>query len=255
MERKWTGDSRRLSRTDRGRIEQLIRSGESFATAAGAVGCSVKSVQRYLALTGGLKSRGRERSPRYLSLAEREELSRGLMAGESFRALAARLKRAPSTVSREVSRNGHRSGYRAWHADDAALERGRRPKPEKLSLNTPLCREVERGLRAWWSPQQIAARLAREYPDDPAMRISHETIYKSLFVQARGVLMMTLARFQIPVVEFPPMQIKLALAGHGHAEKDDVLAAVMRELNLDTPPRPDDAADALAAALTRWFQR
>jgi crossover junction endodeoxyribonuclease RuvC len=74
-------------------------------------------------------------------------------------------------------------------------------------------------------------------------------------VQARGVLMMTLARFQIPVVEFPPMQIKLALAGHGHAEKDDVLAAVMRELNLDTPPRPDDAADALAAALTGWFQR
>jgi crossover junction endodeoxyribonuclease RuvC len=74
-------------------------------------------------------------------------------------------------------------------------------------------------------------------------------------VQARGVLMMTLARFQIPVVEFPPMQIKLALAGHGHAEKDDVLAAVMRELNLDTPPRPDDAADALAAALTGWFQQ
>ena len=74
-------------------------------------------------------------------------------------------------------------------------------------------------------------------------------------VQARGVLMMTLARFQLPVLEFPPMQIKLALAGHGHAEKDDVLAAVMRELNLDTPPRPDDAADALAAALTGWFQR
>lgn len=188
MERKWTGDSRRLSRTDRGRIEQLIRSGESFATTAGTVGCSVKSVQRYLALTGGLKSRGQERSPRFLSLAEREEVSRGLMAGESLRTLAARLKRAPSTISREVSRNGHRSGYRAWLADDAALERGRRPKPEKLSLNTSLCREVERGLRAWWSPQQIAARLAREYPDDPTMRISHETIYKSLFVQARGAL-------------------------------------------------------------------
>ena len=74
-------------------------------------------------------------------------------------------------------------------------------------------------------------------------------------VQARGVLMMTLARFSIPVVEFPPMQIKLALAGHGHADKDDVLDAVMRELNLETPPRPDDAADALAVALTGWFQR
>ena len=74
-------------------------------------------------------------------------------------------------------------------------------------------------------------------------------------VQARGVLMMNLARFSIPVVEFPPMQIKLALAGHGHADKDDVLDAVMRELNLETPPRPDDAADALAVALTGWFQR
>jgi crossover junction endodeoxyribonuclease RuvC len=74
-------------------------------------------------------------------------------------------------------------------------------------------------------------------------------------VQARGVLIMTLARFKVPVVEFPPMQIKLALAGHGHADKGDVLAAVMRELNLSDPPRPDDAADALAVALTGWFQR
>jgi len=74
-------------------------------------------------------------------------------------------------------------------------------------------------------------------------------------VQARGVLMMTLARFQVPVVEYPPMQIKLALAGHGHADKADVLDAVMRELNLEDPPRPDDAADALAVALTGWYQR
>ncbi|MEB3350115.1 MAG: crossover junction endodeoxyribonuclease RuvC [Cyanobacteriota bacterium] len=74
-------------------------------------------------------------------------------------------------------------------------------------------------------------------------------------VQARGVLVMTLARFAIPMVEFPPMQIKLALAGHGHADKQDVLAAVMRELDLQEPPRPDDAADALAVALTGWFQR
>jgi crossover junction endodeoxyribonuclease RuvC len=74
-------------------------------------------------------------------------------------------------------------------------------------------------------------------------------------VQARGVVIMTLARFAIPVVEFPPMQIKLALAGHGHAQKDEVLEAVMRELDLSEPPRPDDAADALAVALTGWFQR
>jgi crossover junction endodeoxyribonuclease RuvC len=74
-------------------------------------------------------------------------------------------------------------------------------------------------------------------------------------VQARGVVMMTLARFRVPVAEFPPMQIKLALTGSGHAQKDEVLDAVMRELNLDHPPRPDDAADALAAALTGWYQR
>jgi crossover junction endodeoxyribonuclease RuvC len=74
-------------------------------------------------------------------------------------------------------------------------------------------------------------------------------------VQARGVLMMTLARFRIPAVEFPPMQIKQALTGHGHADKDEVLEAVMRELDLSQPPRPDDAADALAVALTGWFQR
>ena len=188
MERKWTGDTKRLSQADQGRIEQLIRAGESFATTAGAVGCSVKSIQRYLAFTGGLKSRGRERSPRRLSLADREELSRGLISGDSLRTIAARLKRAPSTISREVAWNGNRNDYRAWRADNVALERGRRPKPEKLLLNAPLCREVERGLRAWWSPQQIAAQLIREYPDDPSMHISHETIYKSLFVQARGAL-------------------------------------------------------------------
>ena len=74
-------------------------------------------------------------------------------------------------------------------------------------------------------------------------------------VQARGVLIMTLTRFGLPIVEFPPMQIKQSLTGHGHADKDEVLEAVMRELNLDTPPRPDDAADALAVALTAWFQQ
>jgi IS30 family transposase len=188
MERMWTGDPRRLSRVDRLRIERLNRAGETFATTAAMVGCSVKSVQRYLALTGGLKSRVKERSPLLLSLAEREEVSRGLVAGESRRAIAARLGRSPSTISREVAWNGRPEDYRAFKADNAALERGRRPKPAKLSQDSRLRREVERGLMAWWSPEQIAAWLVREYPNDLSMRVSHETIYKSLFVQARGAL-------------------------------------------------------------------
>ena len=188
MERQWTGNARRLSQADRSQIERLIQGGETFATAAAAVGCSTKSIQRFLALTGGLKRRVKERSALRLSLGEREELSRGLVGGESLRRIAARLRRAPSTISREVAWNGPRSGYRAWRADCEAIKRGRRPKPAKLAVDSRLCREVERGLRAHWSPQQIAARLTYEYPDDLKMRVSHETIYKTLFIQARGAL-------------------------------------------------------------------
>jgi IS30 family transposase len=187
MEREWSGNARRLSRADRSEIERRIRGGETFATAAAAVGCSTKSIQRFLALTGGLKSRVKQRSPLRLSLADREELSRGLGAGDSLRTIATRLGRAPSTISREVAWSG-RTGYRAWRADSEATERGRRPKPAKLAVNSRLCCEVERELRVHWSPQQIAAGLIREYPDDPEMRVSHETIYKTLFVQARGAL-------------------------------------------------------------------
>ena len=188
MEREWSGNARRLSRTDRGEIERRIWGGETFATAAAAVGCSTRSIQRFLALTGGLKRRVKERSALRLSLAEREELSRGLVAGDSLRTIATRLGRAPSTISREVIWSGPRNGYRAWRADAAALKRGQRPKPAKLAVDSRLCREVERGLRARWSPQQIAARLICDYPDDLDMRVSHETIYRTLFVQARGAL-------------------------------------------------------------------
>ena len=100
MEREWSGNARRLSRADRAEIERRIWGGETFETAATAVGCSTKSIQRFLALTGGLKRRLKVRSPLRLSLAEREELSRGLVAGDSLRAIARRLRRAPSTISR-----------------------------------------------------------------------------------------------------------------------------------------------------------
>jgi transposase, IS30 family len=188
MERHWSGNARRLSQADRTQIESLIWGGATFETAATAVGCSTKSIQRFLALTGGLKRRLKQRSALRLSLAEREELSRGLVAGDSLRTIATRLGRAPSTVSREFTWSGSRKGYRAWRADRDAISRARRPKPAKLAVDSRLCREVERGLRAHWSPQQIAARLIRDYPDDLDMRVSHETIYRTLFVQARGAL-------------------------------------------------------------------
>lgn len=188
MERDWSGNARRLSQADRATIERLIWGGATFEAAATAVGCSTKSIQRFLALTGGLKSRLKVRSPLRLSLAEREELSRGLVAGHSLRAIAKGLGRAASTVSRDVAWSGSRDRYRAWRADRGAIERGRRPKPAKLALHPRLCREVERGLRAEWSPQQISARLIRDYPHDLDMRVSHETICRTLFVQARGAL-------------------------------------------------------------------
>jgi IS30 family transposase len=188
MEREWTGNARRLSEADRGEIERRIHEGETFATVAAAVGCSTKSIQRYLALTGGVKRRPRRRSALRLSLREREEISLGLAAGESLRSIGRRLVRAASTISREVAWSGSRSRYRAWRADVEAIERGRRPKACKLAHDTRLRREVARGLRALWSPQQIATRLVQDYPDDLSMRVSHETIYRTLFVQARGAL-------------------------------------------------------------------
>ncbi len=178
----------RLSADDHREIERRVTSGETFAAAAAAVGCSTKSIQRFMARTGGIFTKAEERSPLRLSPGEREELSRRLVAGESFREIADRLGRSPSTISREVRANGCRGSYRAWKAEKTAARRAQRPKPEKLAANPRLCREVERRLLERWSPQQIAARLVRDYPDDEEMRVSHETIYRTLFVQARGAL-------------------------------------------------------------------
>ena len=193
MQRRRADHGRRLSHADHLEIERRVLEGETFATAAAAVGCSTKSIQRFMARAGGILRKPRERSPLRLSLAEREELSRGLTAGDSLRRIAARLGRAPSTISREVAWNGARYSYRAWRAEKTAARRARRPKPTKLGTHPRLCREVERRLLEHWSPQQIAARLVSDYPDDLGMRVSHETIYRSLFVQARGALRKELA--------------------------------------------------------------
>ena len=144
------------------------------------------SVHGLLSRTGGIRPRERKRSSQALSLAEREEISRGLVSGLSIRAIATQLERAPSTVSREVKRNGGECLYRAAGADQNAWDRSERPKVCKLVQNRPLCRKVERKLRRKWSPQQIAGWLKRKHPGDEWNQVSHETIYRSLFIQARG---------------------------------------------------------------------
>jgi IS30 family transposase len=146
------------------------------------------SVQRILSETGGIRPRQRSRSRLALRLSEREEISRGIVAGHSLRSIAKAVSRAPSTVSREVNRNGGRRDYRASKAELAAWDRAYRPKRCKLVQNRALARIVARKLKQLWSPEQIAGWLKRTYPEDENYQVSHEIIYRSLYVQARGAL-------------------------------------------------------------------
>jgi IS30 family transposase len=146
------------------------------------------SVQGILERTGGIRPPVRRRSSRSLTLAEREETSRGIASGRSLRAIALGLGRSPSTISRELARNGGSRGYRAHAAEQAAWERALRPKRCKLALNRRLARLVAGRLRLQWSPWQIAGWLKRAYPRNEALQVSHETIYKTLFIQTRGAL-------------------------------------------------------------------
>jgi len=146
------------------------------------------SVQRILGETGGIRPAPRRRSRQALTLAEREEISRGLARQMSMRRIATKLGRSPSTVSREVNRNSGLKHYRASQAEQAAWDRAHRPKRCKLVQNRALARIVAEKLQLQWAPRQIAGWLKRTYPDDENFTVSHETIYKSLFIQARGAL-------------------------------------------------------------------
>lgn len=167
---------------------QRLRAGMAAKPAARELGISTGTVRAYLVRCGGIQPVPQRRRPGYLSLLEREEISRGLAAGLSLRAIAAQLGRAPSTISREVAGNGGRRGYRALHADRVAWALASRPKRCKLAVQPGLRVIVEDKLRRRWSPQQISGWLARTYPSEAAMQISHESIYRTLFVQTRGAL-------------------------------------------------------------------
>jgi transposase, IS30 family len=184
----------RLSVEERVEIRRRLKAGESSREIGAALDRSHDSVDRVRRDAGGIPPRATTGSGRSLSLAEREEISRGLVAGCSFTAIAAGLGRALSTVSREVAANGGRARYRAWVAQRRAHERARRPKPGKLATCPRLRGVVVEMLEQLWSPQQITRRLRAEFPDDPEMWVSHETIYQSLFVQGRGELRRELTR-------------------------------------------------------------
>jgi IS30 family transposase len=178
----------RLSPADIDEIWKRLRSGHSVKPTARALGLSTSTVRSYLIRCGGIRPDPRHRGRGRLSLEEREEISRGLAAGQSLRVIATGLDRSPSTVSREVANNGGRQRYRATVADQAAWVRSTRPKACKLATNPVLAGIVAEKLQLRWSPQQIAGWLKLTYPDDPGMHVSHESIYRTLFVQSRGAL-------------------------------------------------------------------
>lgn len=165
------------------------RQGQSISSISRALDRRTKGgVQRIVVVHGGIAPSPRRRAAWTLELGEREEISRGIAAGLAVRAIARSLGRSPSTISREIARNGGPRAYRATRADKQAWERALRPKQCRLACSDGLRWLVAQKLALQWSPEQVAGWLRREYPGDPTMRISHEAIYRSLFIQSRGVL-------------------------------------------------------------------
>jgi IS30 family transposase len=177
-----------LSAVQKTEIWRRWKAGESLHEIGRALGKDHGSIHFLLSQHGGIVPAVRRRSERTLTLAEREEISRGIASGSSIREVARNLQRAASTVSREVARHGGRPRYRASKADHQAWNSALRPRPCLLALHKQLRTIVARKLILNWSPEQISGWLKRRYPTNESMRVSHETIYRSLFIQARGVL-------------------------------------------------------------------
>jgi len=211
------------------------KAGESTYTIARAIDRGHGSVYFVIQHTGGYAPAARRRSSRVLSLQEREEISRGLAVGDSIRAIAARLGRAPSSISREVHRHGGRSSYRATEADKRAWQDARRPKVCKLGAVPELRELVATKLAEQWSPQQISGWLAHTFPDEQALHVSTETIYRSLFIQARGVLKKELTAH---LRTHRPIRRPKAASLKGHGQGQIIDAVSIRE----RPPEAEDRA-------------
>lgn len=180
--------TRGLSSQQKRELWDRWKRGQSLSEIGRALGKHAGSISGVLSIRGGIVPPARSRSLIALTFAERESISRGLAAGSFLRHIAASIGRSPSTVCREVARNGGRVRYRATQAESAAWASAQRPKKCRLALNLPLQKLVAERLGTDWSPEQIFGWLKREFPDDRTMHMSHETIYRSLFIQARGVL-------------------------------------------------------------------
>lgn len=212
------------------------REGESLNEIGRAFGIQGhSSIQNIFSKSSGIRPAERRRSPRALSLSEREEISRGLVSGRTLRSIASDLDRAPSTISREIRRNRGPRRYRAHQADEAAWERAKRLKTCKLLQNRLLAREVGRKLRDLWSPEQIAGWLKYTYPDDETYQVSHETIYKSLYIQARGALKKELLQHL--------RRKRMMRHGRGHTQKTPTHGRIKDMVSIrERPPSVEDRA-------------
>jgi len=281
------GDYERLTPEAIDQVWLRLRAGQAAKPTARQLGLCTGTVRAYLLRCGGIKPQPRRRGACRLSVEEREEISRGLAAGLSYRAIAAGLGRDPSTVSREVAANRGRRQYRAARADRQAWTRATRPKVCKLAANLVLRDIVEEKLLLRWSPQQIAGWLKLTYPDSPEMLVSHESIYRTLYVQSRGALRKELSRYlrtgrvirrpkgvrladgrggrpnTLHISERPPEADDRAVPGHwegdlvfgkGMSPVATLVERSTRFLMLVALPgghhQADAVADALAAAIT-----
>jgi IS30 family transposase len=219
--RRW-----KLSAAQRTDMWNRWKAGQSLHEIGRALGKSHVVIQFLLARHGGVAPAARRRSRRVLTLAEREDISRGIASGSSMRVIAQRLSRACSTVSREVARHGGRAQYRANEADQRAWESALRPKPCLLATHSKLQEIVASRLMQDWSPQQISGWLKQYYPDDESLRVSHETIYRSLFIQARGALKQELVGY---LRSQRRIRRSRHSSDHGHSQGRIVDAVSIRE--------------------------
>jgi IS30 family transposase len=230
MQRRW-----KLSSAQRADMWSRWKAGESLNAIGRALGKDKQVIHFLLARHGGIAPRVRRRSRRALTLAEREDISRGVASGSSMRVIAQHLHRACSTVSREIARHGGRAPYRANEADQQAWVLALRPKPCLLSVNGNLREVVASKLMQGWSPQQISGWLKRQYPKDESLRVSHETIYRSLFIQARGALKQELIQH---LRSKRGIRRSRHASVHGHSQGKIVDAVSIRE----RPAEVDDRA-------------
>jgi IS30 family transposase len=230
MQRRW-----KLSSAQRADMWSRWKAGESLNAIGRALGKDKQVIHFLLARHGGIAPRVRRRSRRALTLAEREDISRGVASGSSMRVIAQHLHRACSTVSREIARHGGRAPYRANEADQQAWVLALRPKPCLLSVNGNLREVVASKLMQGWSPQQISGWLKRQYPKDESLRVSHETIYRSLFIQARGALKQELIQH---LRSKRRIRRSRHASVHGHSQGKIVDAVSIRE----RPAEVDDRA-------------